>query len=356
MTKPDGTTVEYLHDGFDRRVVKQVDGSVTRKWLYRDGLNTVAELDGDDNLVAQFVYGTRNYVPDYVIKNGTNYRVVTDHLGSPRLVVDANSGAVEQRIDYDAFGRVTRNTNPGFQPFGFAGGLYDPDTDLVRHGARDYDPESGRWTTPDPLNVVGGSFNRYTYAGNAPLNLVDRTGLSITAGILIGAGVGMAFDAGMQYATKGHVNVGQTAVAGTVGAATGGAGGAMSSAGWSTVRTTIGSMVTGFFGGGAEQAAKNWVEGKCDTWAGVGKAAVIGGATGGAAGPAGKKFGDVADDVGDQVRHYDDMLGDAGDAATSHTMKEGLIDHGGGTAAATGGKALGAGLNSATSGPSGASK
>jgi len=35
-------------------------------------------------------------------------------------------------------------TSTGFQPFGFAGGLYDRDTNLVRFGARDYDPETGR--------------------------------------------------------------------------------------------------------------------------------------------------------------------------------------------------------------------
>jgi hypothetical protein len=40
---------------------------------------------------------------------------------------------------YDEFGRVLSNTNPGFQPFGFAGGIYEVDTGLVRFGARDYD-------------------------------------------------------------------------------------------------------------------------------------------------------------------------------------------------------------------------
>lgn len=41
--------------------------------------------------------------------------------------------AVVQRPDYDEFGRVVLDTNPGFQPFGFAGGLYDSDTGLVDH-------------------------------------------------------------------------------------------------------------------------------------------------------------------------------------------------------------------------------
>ena len=34
-------------------------------------------------------------------------------------------------------GNITSDTNPGFQPFGFAGGLYDTDTGLTRFGARD---------------------------------------------------------------------------------------------------------------------------------------------------------------------------------------------------------------------------
>jgi len=43
-----------------------------------------------------------------------------------------------QRLDYDEFGRVLLDTNPGFVPFGYAGGLYDADTGLVRFGSRDY--------------------------------------------------------------------------------------------------------------------------------------------------------------------------------------------------------------------------
>jgi RHS repeat-associated protein len=34
-------------------------------------------------------------------------------------------------------------------PFGFAGGLQDKDTGLVRFGYRDYDPDVGRWTAKE---------------------------------------------------------------------------------------------------------------------------------------------------------------------------------------------------------------
>jgi RHS repeat-associated protein len=79
-------------------------------------------------------------------------------------------------MDYDEFGRVIADSNPGFQPFGFAGGLYEPDTGLVRLGARDYDPHTGRWTTKDPALFSGGSTNLYVYANNDPVNLIDTDG------------------------------------------------------------------------------------------------------------------------------------------------------------------------------------
>lgn len=79
-------------------------------------------------------------------------------------------------MNYDAFGRVIQDTRPGFQPFGFAGGLYDPETGLVRFGARDYDAETGRWTTKDPIGFEGGSTNLYEYAANNPVNFIDPSG------------------------------------------------------------------------------------------------------------------------------------------------------------------------------------
>lgn len=67
------------------------------------------------------------------------------------------------------------DTNPGFQPFGYAGGLYDPDTGLVRFGIRDYDPSIGRWTCKDPIGLSDGP-NVYAYCGNEPLNRIDPNG------------------------------------------------------------------------------------------------------------------------------------------------------------------------------------
>lgn len=74
-------------------------------------------------------------------------------------------------------GRFTLRSRNEEQPFGFAGGIYDPQTGLVRFGARDYDPETGQWTAKDPIGFAGGSSGLYTYVGNDPVNRTDSTGL-----------------------------------------------------------------------------------------------------------------------------------------------------------------------------------
>ncbi|MFZ5699350.1 MAG: RHS repeat-associated core domain-containing protein, partial [Pseudomonadota bacterium] len=140
-------------------------------------LRIAAELDAANTVVSRFVYGTRINVPEYMTKAGTTYRIVTDHLGSVRLVVDTTTGSIAQRMDYDSYGNVTNDTNPGFQPFGFAGGLYDRDTKLTRFGARDYDAETGRWTSKDPIRFSGGTANLFLYVANDPINWIDPVGL-----------------------------------------------------------------------------------------------------------------------------------------------------------------------------------
>ena len=165
-----------------RRGGKLRNGSLVRGFLYQDMLNPVAELDGSGQVVARFVYGSRENVPDYMEKGGAVYRIISDHLGSPRLVVDVATGAIAQRMDYDAFGQVLVDTNPGFQPFGFAGGLYDPDTGLVRFGVRDYDAETGRWTAKDPIGFGSGALSLYGYVLNNPVTWIDPWGLKCEQG------------------------------------------------------------------------------------------------------------------------------------------------------------------------------
>ncbi len=109
-------------------------------------LNPVAELDGTGTVVSRFVYASKGNVPDYMLKGGVTYRIISDHLGSPRLVVNITTGTIVQRMDYDEFGQVITDTNPGFQPFGFAGG----DTNL--YGYVLGDPVN--WIDPEGLATI----------------------------------------------------------------------------------------------------------------------------------------------------------------------------------------------------------
>jgi YD repeat-containing protein len=98
---PDGRRIDYLVDGRNRRVAKKVNGAFVQKFLYNDQLRIAAELSPTNAVVSRFVYATRVNVPDYVVKGSTTYRIVTDHLGSPRLVINTSTGAIAQRMDYD---------------------------------------------------------------------------------------------------------------------------------------------------------------------------------------------------------------------------------------------------------------
>jgi RHS repeat-associated protein len=167
-----------------------VNGTLTQGFLYSGQLRPIAELDGTGTVVSRFVYGTKLNAPEYMSRGGVTYRIVTDHLGSPRLVVDTATGTIAQRLDFDEFGQITQDTNPGFQPFGFAGGLYDQHTKLTRFGARDYDAFTGRWTTKDPILFAGGDTNLYAYVSNRPLMLSDPSGYFVFN--LGAAGVGAA--------------------------------------------------------------------------------------------------------------------------------------------------------------------
>ena len=124
-----------------------------------------------------------------MVRDGHTYGIFSDSLGSPRAVVDASSGEVKQELNYDEFGRVTRDTNPGFQPFGYAGGICDRDTGLVHFGAREYDPEAGRFTSKDPIGFEGGDTNLYAYVLGDPVNNVDPGGTNL-ADVLVGIGDG----------------------------------------------------------------------------------------------------------------------------------------------------------------------
>ena len=113
-----------------------------------------------------------------MVRGGKTYRIVTDQVGSPRAVVDTRTGAVAagarlRRVRPRHARHATRASSRSASP----AACYDRDTGLVRFGARDYDPETGRFTTPRTrCGFGGGDTNLYGYALADPVNLADPTG------------------------------------------------------------------------------------------------------------------------------------------------------------------------------------
>lgn len=175
-----GDEIRYALTPQGRRGVKTRNGARVQAFLWSSFLRPQAELDADNNVIAEFVYGERSNVPEYMLREGVAYRFITDLRGSVRLVMNTVTGQIAQRLDYSPWGEVLLDSAPGFQPFGFAGGLYDQDTRLVNFGMRDYDPSTGRFISRDPLLWDGGDTNFYNYCHGDPVNYTDTVGTAPT--------------------------------------------------------------------------------------------------------------------------------------------------------------------------------
>ncbi len=198
VTLPDGVVIKYSVDGQGRRVAKYKNNKLAWKWLYQSQTQIALESSGDGSVVRRYVYGTKSNVPDYFKLNGKEYRIISDQVGTPKLVVDSRTGEVIERIHSDEFGDHLRIRGKNTIAFGFAGGLYDPDTKLVHFGARDYDPETGRWLTKDPIGFGGGDTNLFGYVGSDPINNIDPFGttvLNLTGDQRIGSSADPSLDA-----------------------------------------------------------------------------------------------------------------------------------------------------------------
>lgn len=185
-TLANGTQVSYGYDGLGRRV-SRTDSAGTTAYLYGnpdDPFQVTASRGAGGLSTYDYDEGGRLIS---LTRGGQEYRVATDHLGTVRVVLDA-AGAVIKRLDYTSWGVQTADSNPGWAlPFGYAGGLTDPATGLVRFGFRDYEPAAGRWVSRDPALYEGGQNNLYAYVGNQPVAYNDPSGLYGLQGSLCGA-------------------------------------------------------------------------------------------------------------------------------------------------------------------------
>lgn len=177
--RTDKATVRYAYDGEGHRVEREVDGEVVRSVHHRFTPlpQVLAELDAEGRLARRYLLGSSRLAqtgPD-----GRTVYLLEDHLGSTRCLVDA-AGQVVARYSYSPFGAPRRVEGSEETAFLFAGEEWDAEAGLLYLRARYYDPEIGRFLSPDPLDgrpEDPQSFNQYAYAANDPVNRTDPTGL-----------------------------------------------------------------------------------------------------------------------------------------------------------------------------------
>jgi len=184
-------SVHYTYDAFDRLIAKSVDddGDTTidrgQSFVY-DGTDIVLVADETGSLTDRFLTG-----PDIdqilAQENGSGdvRWLLADQQGTIRDVAEYDGGTgdttVVNHLQYDSFGRITDQTDPGEQPrFAYTGLMWDADAELQYSRARWYDPTVGRFLSEDPLSFAAGDVNLTRYVSNAPTNYVDPTGLQQT--------------------------------------------------------------------------------------------------------------------------------------------------------------------------------
>ncbi len=177
----------YTYDAQARRIRKQqfdVTGKPidTRFYLY-DGDQLISEIREDGRLAVDYVY--LGHHPVAMVVNGARYAVHSNHLGAPIGVTDM-AGRLVWQAHYAPFGRARVDEDPDGDGQAFTlhlrlpGQYEDPETGLHYNHYRYYDPDTGRYLSPDPLGLLAG-MNRYGYANNDPVNHIDPTGLILFA-------------------------------------------------------------------------------------------------------------------------------------------------------------------------------
>jgi len=142
----DGRLVEYRHDEAGRIEVRLVNGDPAGLYHWLDDGRLGAFGDGRFEWV--FRYGPDGGLPRTATLGGQVFALAYDQAGSLKAVIDG-SDRVVKAVQYDPFGVRLWDTNPTLRlPLGFAGGLDDPDTGLVRFGGLSWDPDTAEWTAP----------------------------------------------------------------------------------------------------------------------------------------------------------------------------------------------------------------
>ncbi|MBC3386258.1 RHS repeat-associated core domain-containing protein, partial [Pseudomonas sp. SWRI179] len=184
LTTADDCETSYRYDAFGRRISKTVDGLTTEFFWQGDQL--VAENSPRHH--RSYVYEPGTFRPLAMLngegpENTTPFYYHLDHLGTPQELTNPN-GQIVWSARYNGYGKVTALKHGDGeqleQPLRFQGQYSDPESGLHYNRHRYYNPETGRYLTPDPSKLVGG-LNGYRYTLNPtgwvdPLGLVDCPG------------------------------------------------------------------------------------------------------------------------------------------------------------------------------------
>lgn len=182
---PDGRCLQFGYDYLARRVLKRVthDGETLAHWHYVwDGMSLLHEVllghDTDPASVRTYLYED-SHDPMPLAHQDSGDRewayYVEDVVGAPVALVNSE-GSVLARLERSTFGAVkVESTSRTTMAFRFPGQFEDTETGLHYNRYRYYDPNVGRYISPDPIGFWGG-LNLYSYGLN-PVGWTDPLGL-----------------------------------------------------------------------------------------------------------------------------------------------------------------------------------
>ncbi|MEO7596093.1 MAG: RHS repeat-associated core domain-containing protein, partial [Byssovorax sp.] len=186
VTMADGTRVSMTYDAFGRRVRKEIFTpssvplrSVEFLW---DGYVIAADIDTQHGSRC-FVHRPGTLEPMVQAERGEVFLYVNDHLGMPKELLSVG-GRVAWSASHTAWGRVTKDKRAMTgaiggrsiaSPFRLLGQYSDEETGLCSTLFRYFDPDTGRWLSPDPLGIFGGK-NLFEF-GSSPTVTVDPLGM-----------------------------------------------------------------------------------------------------------------------------------------------------------------------------------
>ncbi len=193
LTDTNGSVFSYAFDGEGNRIRQILNDCLSTRFVY-DGANGMLELNASNQVVRAYVNRPGVDQPieriDFISGTARNRQVFhADGLGSIAALTD-ESGEPVQSYTYAAFGGIRTQTGADLNRVTYtAREALGDSIGFFYYRNRAFDPNTGRFTSEDPLGFVDGA-NRYTYCANNPAIYVDPDGQFIWFIPVIGAVVG----------------------------------------------------------------------------------------------------------------------------------------------------------------------